>query len=110
MLDHALRQQREIQKKKKAEEERQVLQEQKNSMLKARQRQEDALSCNSGPEMDDNELACIRQIELMTDCNLELKEIKGLDLDQCRRFVHTPKDGFQPPEDQTFYLKHYAEN
>ena len=82
-------------------------------MVKARIRQEEAqdvTSVNSGPQMDDNEVACIRQIELLTDVNLDLKEIKGVDLDHCRRFVHTPKDGYQPPEDQQFYLKHYAEN
>lgn len=102
VLDHALKLKREQEKKKKEEQDKETIQDQQNSMAKARIRQEEAqdvTSVTSGPQMDDNEIACIRQIELLTDVNLDLKEIKGVDLDHCRRFVHTPKDGYQPPED-----------
>ena len=36
--------------------------------------------------------------------------MKDLDLDACRKFVHTPKDGAQAPENESFYLQHYAQN
>lgn len=49
-------------------------------------------------------MLCIRQIELLTDANIELKEMKDLDLHECRRFVHTPKEGTQAPENENFYL------
>lgn len=53
---------------------------------------------------------CIRNIELLTDTNVDLKHLSELDFNQMRRFVHTPKSGQQYPEDDDYYLQHYSQN
>ena len=46
----------------------------------------------------------------MTDANIELRLVEGIDLDLCKRFVHTPKDGHCAPDDAEFFIKNYKDN
>ena len=51
-----------------------------------------------------------RQIQLLTDANINLRLMNDLDLTKTRKFQHTPKDGSQPPEDCDYYASHYKQN
>lgn len=47
---------------------------------------------------------------MMTDANIDLKLMDDIDLDQCRDFVHTPKEGHVPQEDAGYYNKIFSQN
>ena len=44
------------------------------------------------------------------DSNLDLKDCSHLDLDFCKRFVHTPKPGDMAPENEELLIQYYTEN
>jgi len=41
----------------------------------------------------DSALLCMRNIELLTDANIDLKHVTDFDYSKTRKFLHTPKDG-----------------
>ena len=112
VLDHALF------LKKQKEKERQKYQDEasyrrqqefmEHLISKRRERIGDGDSDLSS-ELSKNEEDCHREIEAMTQDGLILKQIHT-DVNQLKRFIHTPKNGTQEPEDQHFFEDCYEGN
>ena len=60
-------------------------------------------------ERSDGEVQTIRNIQLLTDDHLNIKNFED-NLANCNRFVHTPKEGYMPKLDQNFFVQKYSEN
>ena len=59
----------------------------------------DEMSSSSSEEMLNTEgLLAVKDIERLTGGNLDIKPL-GIDLNQMRKFVHTPKEGIRVPMD-----------
>lgn len=58
----------------------------------------------------DSALACTRNIELLTDANIELKHVTDFDISKTRKFLHTPKDGQYAQDNEEFYVQNYSNN
>lgn len=81
----------------------------RRNSLKSDQSQDEKRSLSSS-EKSEAELLNIRNIELLTDANIQLKCMDHINLADARKFVHTPKSGDQPPEDSNFFIHHYKQN